>query len=102
MGALPAAGWLAWAWRRRLTARPPGLLAWWLLLGADAVLFGGLLGLLAIAASLLIGGRPSLFAVARFLCQGLFGEGVTLAAMVAALHLRRGLRARAAVPALAA
>lgn len=70
---------------------------------SDVVRFGIALVAGALVAALLVPIQLSIpFAVLRFLCQGLFGEGIVLAAFVTALHARRGARRRAVVPALTA
>ena len=89
---------LARSWARRLesVAQPCSMLRNLL---ADAILFGlgvALAGMLAVIA-------PSpRFMYLRLLCQGLFGEGVLLAAWVAWLHAKQGLRSLALVPGAAA
>ena len=86
---------IAWA-RRWRSAAPLGPALWALRLAADAavlaVLGAALCGLAAMAVS------NSQFTLLRFLCQGLFGEGVLFAGLVGTWHLRSGQAARGAVP----
>jgi predicted MPP superfamily phosphohydrolase len=69
----------------------------------DAVWLGAAICLFALVAGLIAPRRPSVpFAVLRFLCQGLFGEGIALAAGVAVLHFRSGAPVRGVLLALLA
>jgi predicted MPP superfamily phosphohydrolase len=82
-------------WRGRLAKERPAWL-WLLFLAADATLFG----LAVLVPAVLIGAfAPSpFFSIARFVCQGVFGEGALLLLGLAVLHGRAGLRRRAVLP----
>ena len=77
--------------------------AWVAALVRDGVQFG-----IALFAGALVGGAllpvhlDIPFEILRFLCQGLFGEGLALAVFVAVLHARHGTGRRAAAVALPA
>jgi uncharacterized protein len=82
-------------WLGRL-GKPRPVWLWLLFLAADATLFGLAVLVPAIFAG---GAAPApFFSVARFLSQGLFGEGTLLLASLAVLHWRAGLRRRAVLP----
>jgi predicted MPP superfamily phosphohydrolase len=86
------------AWLARLREPVPAF-TWMRALLRHAALFGGVMLLAGLPA--VIAPKPA-FTLMRFVCQGLFGEGVLLALWLTFVHMERGLILRAAAPGLLA